>query len=102
MVSSGGALEFFFETNVPTAPTVYISTRPLDYSQATSPANRKFIVAFKASPLSPAHKIRVDLPKHDATYYFLIAVSYFDPVKNKTEFITIWSDKTEFSTPRSL
>jgi hypothetical protein len=102
VVSSRGALEFFFETNVATAPTVYISTRPLDYSQATSPANRKFVVAFKASPLSTSHKIRVDLPKRDATYYFLIAVSYNDPVKNKSEFITIWSDKTDFSTPKSL
>jgi hypothetical protein len=102
VVSSGGALEFSFETNVPTAPTVYVSTRRLDYSQATSPANRKFIVAFKGSPLASAHKIRVDLPKHDATYYFLVAVSYLDPVKNKTEFITIWTDRTEFATPRSL
>jgi hypothetical protein len=87
---------------VPTAPTVYISSRPLDYNEAINPANRKLLVAYKAGPLASSHTIRVDLPNHDATYYFLVAVAYNDPVKKNIEYITIWSDKTDFSTPKSL
>jgi hypothetical protein len=85
-------LEFSFRTNVPTIPAVYVSKRELDAYHPTNPATSKLIVGSKTDPLGTFHKIRVKLPKLDATYHILVFISYIDPKTNKTEFLPLWHD----------
>ena len=85
-------LEFVFTTNMATVPVVYVADRELDVYEATNPANSRHIIGSKASQLGTSHKIRVSLPKRDATYHCLVFISYIDPKTNKKEYHTLWHE----------
>jgi len=90
-------LEFTFTTNVPTIPAVYVSKRELDAYHPTDPAMNRFIVGSAVGPLGTNHKIRVRLPKRDATYHFLVFISYIDPKTNKKEYLPLWVETISVS-----
>jgi hypothetical protein len=95
-------LEFVFTTNVPTIPVVYVSKRELNGYHPTDPANLKFIVGSKGSPLGTSHKIHVVLPKRAANYFFLVFISYIDPKTKKKEYLPLWDERISVSLPSTF
>jgi len=95
-------LEFVFTTNVPTAPVVYVANGKIDAYQAIKPENKKHIIGYKVGTLGTSHTMRVHLPMIDRRYYFLVVVAYKDPHKNKDEYITLWEEWVDVSTPKSF